>query len=90
MELKKKPKEISKKMLETLTEIQNQEKNNGAAITKKINTYEHPNNLYRTLEKLTHIEAVKKQAAPHTASVKNTYVTTDFGKTLLQKMQIEK
>ena len=76
---------ITRQMVKTLQAIKKQEENNGAALTTKIEVYEHRTTLYRTLEKLVRMDAAESQEAPNTAPVKNTYTLTKFGEKLIDK-----
>lgn len=76
---------ITREMVKTLQEIRRQQQSNGAALTTKIEVYEHRTTLYRTLEKLVNLQAAERQEAPNTAPVKNTYTVTDFGEKLIER-----
>ena len=76
---------INKKMVQTLQEIREQEKTNGAATAPEITTYQHRSSKYPVLNKMCQLELIKEQEAPTRRKIKKTYRTTSFGRTLLQK-----
>lgn len=76
---------ITREMVKTLQEIKRQEEKHGAAMTTKINVYQHRTTLYRCLRKLENLEAINSQTAPTSKPVKHTYTITEFGEKLIDK-----